>query len=196
MKELEENLLDMMIRTTFGMSLKRFKETVSNPGNLLNDAFRDAPKPADDPRPLTIARVNRELLGIQDSDQEGPEKFKVENVPAAYNTLVMSKLILLDQKQVNEVLKDAAIHVAKEKAKEKAAGGAQPKPKPALRVLPTLQAVRTRGADARLAQPNIMLGFIESMDGSGQWADGDGMVLARNEDVFLTVFKDQKVGPK
>jgi hypothetical protein len=189
MKEIERNLLEMIIRSTFDMSLERFKQVTTNPGNLLDDAFRAAPRPRDDPRPLTVGRVNRELLGIQDGGHQGPEKFKIDDVPALYNTLVMSKLILLGQKEVNALVKDLAIHLAKEKLK------AQRQARKTTAVLQTLQAVRTRG-DATLTQPNIMLGFIESMDGSGQWADGDGMVLARNEDMFLSIFKDQKVGPK
>jgi hypothetical protein len=193
MKKFEENLLDMIVRSTFGMSLKQFKDVVNNPGNLLNEAFRGAPRPSGDPRALTVERVNKELLGIQDNDQQGPEKFKIEDLAAAYNTMVMSKLILLSQDQVNEVLKDLAIHLAKEKAKEKAAQKTQPQRPPA-RLLPTFQMVRARG-ESKLIQPNIMLGFIESMDGSGQWADGDGMVLARSQEMFFTVFKDQDIGP-
>ena len=193
MREFEQNLIETVIRSTFGMSAKQFKDIVKNPGNVLNEAFRGAPKPKDDSRPLTVERVNRELLGLQDRDQQGSGKFKIESVPAAYNTMVMSKLILLDQTQVNEVVKDLAIHVAKEKLKAERQQKAAPRPAP--QVLQPLQAVRLRG-EAKLTQPNIMLGFIESMDGSGQWADGDGMVLARNEEWFLLVFKDQKVGPK
>jgi hypothetical protein len=187
MAEIENNLLDFVIRSTFGMSLARFKEVMKNPGNLLNEAFREAPLPPDDRRRLTVERVNRELLGINDNDHQGPEKFKVEDVPAAYNTLVMSKLILLSQGQIEQLRLDLAKHVAKEKARERVRAQTS--------VLQTLQGVRTRSV-AQLTQPNIMLGFLESMDGSGQWADGEGMVFARSEDLFLTVFKDQKVGPR
>lgn len=52
--------------------------------------------------------------------------------------------------------------------------------------------LRDLGGRARLSAPNVMLGFITSLDESNQWLDGVQMAFARERDVFRQIFMTQR----
>lgn len=85
----------------------------------------------------------------------------------AYNTVVLTKLLLLDQHEINRLLRDLGATAGR---------GAGP---------------------ASMTAPNIMLGFNRGLDGDNQWftKDGEQMMTLVRGGVYDQIFKSQ-VGEK
>jgi hypothetical protein len=109
------------------------------------------------------------LLGVTHRDDEtkdketrGKDNFDYRTFAPAYNTVLLTKLLLLDKDEMNRLLQDLGAT---------AGPGA--------------------GA-ATMTQSNIMLGFNKSLDDSNQWAQNEGyrMALVHNV-VYDQIFKKQ-----
>jgi 3D (Asp-Asp-Asp) domain-containing protein len=99
---------------------------------------------------VTLQAMNTQYLMLTNTGYSDPdEKLDYTAVPAIFNTVTMSKLILLSQSEINRLLSDL-------------------------------------GSSVRLHQPNVMLGFIPSLDGSLQWLNG--MVMAQDTNVYCQLF--------
>lgn len=112
-------------------------------------------------QPITLADFNRSELGIDDDGYKHPEcAFDYRMVPATYNTVLLSKLVLLGKDGINELQEDLSRN--------------------------TVSDVRSDAGLVLLAEDNIMLGFIASLDGDRQW--NNGLVLAQDCAVYNQIF--------
>ena len=143
--ELKGALLDVLLEAAIGMTKEELKKYLTNP-ELHFDLVMSIGAGED----VTLQRMNSEYLHLTDTGYNSPnESFDYTQVPAAYNTATMSKLIMLGPNEINRLLSDL-------------------------------------GSDVRLDGPNVMLGFIPSLDGSAQWLDG--MVIARDSEAYRQIF--------
>lgn len=156
-RKLKEDMLNAMLVAAIGMDKTQLKEFLTRP-----DRYFDNVMTKGNGEHVTLKRFNAEYLALTDAGYTNPsEAFAVTDVPAAYNTMIMSKLILLTPATINTVLTDF-------------------------------------GSSAQLQQPNTMLGFIRTLDGSRQWTTG--MVFAADcaayDRLFMTLpIKDGGCGP-
>jgi hypothetical protein len=129
------NLANTMVKNAVGMSLDEMKEYLEKP-----DVYFDDVVAASSGADMSLKDFNQKMLGLRDAGYNNPaESFDYKKVPAAYNTVVMSKLVLMSPEAINQMMQDL-------------------------------------GGEGRLKTENIMLGFIETLDGSAQW--NPDMILA------------------
>jgi hypothetical protein len=148
LRKLKDDMLNAMLTAAIGMNKEQLRAYLTNPENYFDKMLaRGAGEH------VSLRAFNATYLKIRDPGYTNPdESFDYRKVPAAYNSVVMSKLILLDKGEVNRLLQDL-------------------------------------GSAQRLKSPNIMLGFIRTLDGSRQWKDG--MVLAKDQRAYDQVFMRQ-----
>ncbi|MGB3614460.1 MAG: hypothetical protein WBA10_11770, partial [Elainellaceae cyanobacterium] len=147
-RQLKEDLLNTLLKAAIGMTKQELKEYLTSPDKYFDQVLgRGAGENTN------LRQFNANYLKISDPGYTNPnEFFDPEVVPAAYNTIVMSKLALLGQRDVNSLLSDL-------------------------------------GSSARLQQPNVMLGFIGTLDGDNQWSTG--MVFAQDCSAYRQIFMKQ-----
>lgn len=151
-KALLDAPLDAVLKTAIGMSKEDLKRYLTSPEVVFDEVMNSGSSG----ERVTLARFNSQYLRITDTGFTNPnESFDYTRVPAAFNTVTMSKLILLSPGEINRLLADLGV--------------------------PAWQ--------FRLEAPNVMLGFIPTLDGSGQWLDG--MVFARDGGVYRQLFLRQ-----
>jgi len=101
-RQLKEDLLNSMLKSAIGMSKQELKEYLTSP-----DKYFDQVMNRGSGENVNLQRFNSAYLRINDSGYTNPsEAFDYRKVPAAYNTVTMSKLILLSQSEVNRLLSD------------------------------------------------------------------------------------------
>lgn len=145
-RQLKAALLDTMLKAATGMTKAELKEYLTRP-----DRYFDQVMQTGNGEHITLQRFNREYLRISDPAFTNPsESFDYRVLPASYNTVLASKLVLLPQAEIDRLVRDL--------------GGSQ-----------------------QLRQPNVMLGFAHTLDGSRQWRSG--MVLANDCRVYRQIFK-------
>ena len=145
-RRLKEDMLNALLMEAIGMNKDQLEAYLTRP-----DRYFDQMMTQGAGERVTLSRFNREYLGLTDLGFANPrEAFDVEALPAAYNTVVLSKLILLDPPEIDRLIRDL--------------GGSQ-----------------------TLSQPNVMLGWVPTLDGSRQWQSG--FALARDCAVYTRVFK-------
>ena len=151
-RQLKEDLLDAILVNTVGLTKQELKEYLESPeihfDPLMNSGAGEH---------ISLQQFNRDVLHLNDPGYSDPnETFDYREVPAAYNTVTMSKLILLDQSELNRLLCDL-------------------------------------GSWKALQEPNVMLGFVRSLDDSNQWiANVDKLVFARDSRVYGQIFMKQE----
>jgi hypothetical protein len=147
-RKLKEDLLNTLLKSAIGMTKQELKEYMTSPDKYFNQVLGSGAG-----ENTSLQQFNGNYLKISDKGYSNPnEFFDPKVVPAAYNTIVMSKLILLGQSEVNRLLSDL-------------------------------------GSSARLQQPNVMLGFIRTLDGDNQWPNG--MVFGRDCNAYRQIFMKQ-----
>jgi hypothetical protein len=131
LRALKEELLNTMLKAAIGMDKQQLHDYMTRP-----DLYFDQVMTAGAGEQVTLARFNADYLRINDPGFTNPDlSFDFRNVPAAYNTVVLSKLILLSPQSIDML-------------------------------------VASLGGQVQLHEPNIMLGFIRTLDGSRQWRSG------------------------
>jgi len=147
-RKLKEDLLNALLKSAFSMTKQELKEYLTSP-----DKYFDQVLGSGAGENTSLQRFNSNYLKITDTSYNNPsEYFNPNVVPAAYNTILMSKLILLSQSEVNHLLNDL-------------------------------------GSSARLQQMNVMLGFIDTLDGDNQWSNG--LVFAQDGKAYRQIFMKQ-----
>ena len=146
LRQLKENLLNALLVQAIGMNKQELKDYITRP-----DLYFDKVMTAGAGQHVTLAEFNQTYLGIADPGYTDPAQyFDYRRVAAAYNTVILSKLILLAPPSEIDAL------------------------------------IAGLGGDATQDQPNVMLGFIRTLDGSFQWRSG--LVLAMDCAVYDKVF--------
>ena len=147
LRALKEHLLNTMLVAAIGMDKQQLQDYLTRP-----DRYFDQFMSTGSGQPVTLSQFNRDYLKISDTGYADPsEAFDWRQVPAAYNTVMLSKLIL--------IAPPAAID----------------------------RLIADLGGSAKLSEPNVMLGFIETLDGSRQWRSN--FVVARDCQVYDKIFK-------
>ena len=147
-RQMKEDMLNAMLESAIGMDKQELKNYLTNPEQYFDSVIGSGAGES-----VTLQDFNSQYLKISDTGYNNPnEHFDPNLVPAAYNTIVMSKLALLSQGEVNRLLSDL-------------------------------------GSTATLDRPNIMLGFVDTLDGDNQWQNG--MALAKDCNAYRQVFMKQ-----
>jgi hypothetical protein len=147
-RHLKEDLLNTLLVEAIGMTKQDLKKWLTNP-----ELYFDQVMTTGAGTPVTLQEFNTQFLHINDAGYSNPRAaYDYRQFPAAYNTVTLSKLILLNPAEVNRLMKDLA-------------------------------------SNARLSEPNILLGFIQTLDGDNQWANG--MVLVQDCQAYRQVFMRQ-----
>jgi hypothetical protein len=156
-RELKNNIYNVIITTATGMTKEQLKTYLENPETSFDQFFTKGSG-----QKVNLQTFNKVYLQIDDTGYNNPnESFDYQKFPPAYNTVTMSKLILLNKNGVDKLLADL-------------------------------------GSTDKMTDPNIMLGFIPSLDGSNQWLGGKGpldskrpMILAKSCSTYKQVFMQQ-----
>jgi len=156
-RQLKNDIYNAIIKSATGMTKDELKKYLENPETYFDKVFTTGSG-----EKVNLQTFNKKYLQINDTGYTNPnESFDYQKFPAAYNTVTMSKLILLNKDGVDKLLADL-------------------------------------GSTDKLNEPNIMLGFIPSLDGSNQWFGGTGqlapkqrMILAKSCSTYKQVFMQQ-----
>lgn len=178
-ERMKRDFVDFILRSAFGADLNTLRERLTRPQVWLDPLFQAnrsvSPPPGGLPS-MSLARANAIMnVPIGDaSDIANPNVTKktwtVDNqpgqkvFPAAYNSMVMIKLLMLKPSEVDRLISDL--------------GGS----------------ARMVSLGANI-DGNPMLGFLETIDGSHQWANGPRMVFARDCNVYRSLFMNQRPFP-
>lgn len=130
-----DDILDSLLKATTGMSAGDFTDLLANPETHFETI------------PIKRDEFDRNYLHLAADGTMDWQK-----VPALYNSVLLSKLVLLRPDQIDAVVKKL-------------------------------------GGKETLAQPNVMLGFVPSLDGTQQWRAGTKLVFARECAVYNRLFK-------
>ena len=100
---IQDGLLDYLVKKSFPFGVKKLKEYVEQPQNHFDLVLNSGSSGQ-----KTILRTfNAQELKLVDTGYSNPnETFDYQKVPAAYNTVTMSKLLLLNQSGMNRLLRD------------------------------------------------------------------------------------------
>lgn len=151
--DLKRDLLNTMLQAAIGMTVDDLKRYVTNPELYFDQVM------ATGPNPITLDAFNRQELHIDENgmpNPSNPTRFDYRQVAAAYNTVTLTKMLMLGSGEMNRLLQDL-------------------------------------GSSQRLQAPNIMLGFVRSLDDSNQWVANNPyqLILANDCGAFRQVFMQQ-----
>jgi hypothetical protein len=153
-RKLKDDLLNTLLKESIGMTKEEVKEYVTSPDKYFDRVVNQGAG-----ENVTLATFNSKYLRIQDPGYTNPrEAFDYRKVSAAYNTVVMSKLVFLNRSELNRLMADL-------------------------------------GSSSRLTEPNVMLGFVRTLDGSDQWKTPSVMVLAKECSTYRKIFMKQPWEP-
>lgn len=101
--EMKEDLLNYLLKHTFGLTIDEIKDYLTNPERYFDSVLNSGGGGQN----TTLGMFNAQELKIYDSGYSNlEEKFDYERVPAAYNTVTMTKLLLMSQSGINQLLND------------------------------------------------------------------------------------------
>ena len=101
-RALKEDMLNAMLEESIGMTKDQLEGYLTSPNQYFDQVMT-----TDAGESVTLAQFNAKYLHINDPAYTDPnESFDYRMVPAAYNTVTMSKLILLGPSEVNRLLRD------------------------------------------------------------------------------------------
>ncbi len=106
-KALRDRALDALFEATFGMTPKQWKDAIKDPGKNFNK-FVNSKKSKG--KRITLAKFNKTELGLKAKGIEDKYKarFRIGDVPAAYNTLVLTQLSFLSDTALKRMMGDLA----------------------------------------------------------------------------------------
>jgi hypothetical protein len=149
-RQIKEDLLNTLLKESIGMTKDELKQYLTTPDRYFDRVVNQGAG-----ENVTLATFNSKYLRIQDTGYTNPsEAFDYRKLPAAYNTVVMSKLVFLNRNELNRVMADL-------------------------------------GTTSRLTEPNVMLGFVRTLDGDNQWKTPSLMTLAKDCRAYRQVFMKQ-----
>lgn len=97
-----DELVDKLLVEAIGMTKEQLKAFITNPEHWFDVAMNSGAG-----EDVTLERFNQDYLHLSDTGYNNPdEAFDYRKVPAAYNSVTMSKLTLLSQDEVNRLLSD------------------------------------------------------------------------------------------
>ncbi|HEY9881491.1 MAG TPA: DUF3421 domain-containing protein [Leptolyngbyaceae cyanobacterium] len=101
-QQLKDDLLNSLLVPAIGMTKQDLKAYISSPEQYFDRIMNQGAG-----ENVTLQRFNSQYLKIQDQGYNNPaESFDYRRLPAAYNTVTMSKLLLLQPSAVKDLLSD------------------------------------------------------------------------------------------
>lgn len=99
---LKAELLDTLLKASIGMTKQELKNYLTQP-----DRYFDQVMTTGDGEHVTLERFNHEYLRISDPGYTNPsESFDWRVLPASYNTVVASKLVLLPPAEIDRLIQE------------------------------------------------------------------------------------------
>lgn len=95
------DLRNRLFNLAFGISLDDFADHVKRPEFYFDDTLGPKSRPIERAATLTLAEFEKEQL-----KRAGDGEWKLESFPPAYNTVQMTKLILMSKPEVNRLIAD------------------------------------------------------------------------------------------
>lgn len=181
--DMKKDLLNYLLENAFGLTINQIEDYMTSPEQYFDSTFG-----AGSGQHITLTDFNHNELHIQDNGYTNPdEPVDYKKIPAAYNTVVMSKLLLLREDEVDRLWRD--MKFGKKGLKDIVQGGntisskkdliANGKlPKNLDILLPASQNTNSsheKPVASTSKDPNvsyekpIILGVIDLLDGSNQW---------------------------
>jgi hypothetical protein len=170
--EMKRRLINQMVKNATGKEIDDWKQYVSNP-----EQYFDSVMTAPAAHTITLQQMNQDVLhlppmtnGLPDPGyQEASLRFAIDTLPPAYNTLIMSKLVLLSQPELARFAQNLPYSNTPD----------HPAP--------------TAPEIAAATQRNAVLGFIDSLDGNSEpnVNERDKSVIFGNCGAYNAVFKPQ-----
>src|SRR4028118_705665 len=101
-RELKNDIYNAIIKRATGMTKEQLKAYLENPQTYFDGVFTKGSG-----EKVNLQTFNKKYLQINDTGYTNPnESFDYQKFPAAYNTVTMSKLILLNKDGVDKLLAD------------------------------------------------------------------------------------------
>lgn len=101
-RKLKSELLDTLLMASIGMTKTQLKGYLTQP-----DRYFDQVMTTGNGEHITLERFNREYLKISDPGYQNPsESFDYAVLPATYNTVIASKLVLLPPAEIDRLIRD------------------------------------------------------------------------------------------
>ena len=182
LKFAQEKLLDVLLMNAYGMTSGQMLNEVKDPRTLWSQMMQ-SPRPGAPVRvPLTT--MNRDFIKLADADYSNPsERFDTNRFAPAFNTIVMSKLVLLGNASATRLMTD----LAKPPPTTSTSGLFKPFKSSLL-----MQATTKISLFAReIGGFNLMLNFDRSMDRARQWKDNPEKMLIYGMNVYERIFLKQ-----
>ncbi|MBX3014394.1 MAG: hypothetical protein KF832_22925 [Caldilineaceae bacterium] len=150
--ELKKDLLKFLIKTATGIDIADVEKFFKTPEHHFDEVMGSGSAG----EKTSLATFNAAVLRIADRGYQNPdERFDYHQLPAAYNTVTINKLILLSPSEINRLLADL-------------------------------------GSPQKLQAPNVMLGFLRSLDGGNQWHEHEQkLVFALDCPTYRQLFMQQ-----
>jgi hypothetical protein len=102
-KQMKRDLFNYLIKESTGMDIDDYKAYFQNPELYFDKVLDSGSRGAH----TNLTSFNAEMLKIADTGYNSPaQRYDYRSVPATYNTVVMTKLLLLDSSEVNRLLAD------------------------------------------------------------------------------------------
>ena len=147
-KKLKDKAFDTMLQAAIGMNKAELKKLLTSPQNYFNSVMGSGGG-----EKITLANFNAQHLKIADKGYSNPnEAFDYRKFAAGFNTVQISKMILMSRGEVSRMLRDI-------------------------------------GSKSTASGPNVMLGFMRTLDGNVQWRNG--MPAARDCVAYRKIFMKQ-----
>ncbi len=169
-QQIVDDLANALVKTVTGYTLDEITDYLKRPELRFDPVL--GPSAPRDATCTSAASLTRATFDAQHIQFEPNGEWKLESFPPAYNTVLMTKLILLEKREMDRLISDLrAITTARFTPIEarpgistptlpgsiKSPGAAVPPPSTSLPVLMGMQV------------DNAMLGFQRKLDGSNQW---------------------------
>ncbi len=181
--DLKKSLYDFVLKSALGMSTDELKRLLGSPETQFDPVMTDPAFFTEGGTKIRRADFDQKELHLT-----GPT-FDFEQVPAAYNTVVLTKLLMMEPAEVNRLMQDTGrqflldSHINDPLIKSKHLYETSELVE-ALKILKISVPV--------LSQPNAVLGFAMTLDGSNQWTANPGkLIAAGNIDFYRLIFMRQ-----
>ena len=172
-----------MLKSALGLSTDQLKLFLGSPETQFDVVMTD-------PSFFTEGgtRISRAEFDQKELHLAGPT-FDHEQVPAAYNTVVLTKLLMMDPAEVNRLMRDTG----REFLLEFHLNDPRIRSKNLYETSDLVEALKVLNIPVpTLSQPNAVLGIAMTLDGSNQWsANPSKMIAARNIDFYRLIFMRQ-----
>ena len=180
-KEMKRDLFNYLLENATGLSVDEARGYLTSPDRYFDEVMgRGAGQHT------SLAQINN-LMNLDDSGYSNPEeRFDYRQFPAAYNTVVMTKLLLMEPSEVNRLLKDLGSSARLMGRKPSGIGES---------LLQQINNVlRNLGLSkpSETESPNAMLGFVRTLDGDNEWHNHqDKLAFAREQETYRLIFMKQ-----